>query len=99
VWPGTGVLLSLAALHYAFNILKVELLFAEVFENNISPINLHKALGYTAKPDRLASTTGGKKVVLKCFEYKKQDWQVKREIILANLPEQIKQAAEFIEFN
>lgn len=99
VWPGTGVLLSLAALDYAFNTLNVELLFAEVFENNISPIKMHKALGYTVKPDKLASTKCGKKVVLKCFEFRRQDWEANREIILAKLPKQIKQAADFISFN
>ncbi len=99
VWPGTGILLSLAALDYAFNVLKVECLFAEVFETNLSPINMHKALGYSANPDKLVSTKGGKKVVLKCFEFQRPDWEIKKEIIFAKLPKQIRQAADFIVFN
>lgn len=99
VWPGTGVLLSVAALDYAFNILKVERLCAEVFENNLSPIRMHQAFGYTARPNRFVTTKSGKEIELKCFEYLEEDWQKNRESVLARLPKQIRRAADFILFD
>lgn len=99
VWPGTGVLLSVAALEYAFKILKVEKLSAEVIETNISPIRMHQAFGYTAKPDKFATTKSGKEIKLKCFECLRVDWEKNKETILAKLPKQIRQAADFIVFN
>ena len=98
VWPGTGVLLSVAALDYAFNILKVEYLFAEVFEKNLSPIKIHTAFEYKARPDKLVCTKGGREMIMKCFEFRRSDWMTRREIILAKLPKQIRQAADSIVF-
>ncbi|MBL8370324.1 MAG: UDP-4-amino-4,6-dideoxy-N-acetyl-beta-L-altrosamine N-acetyltransferase [Burkholderiaceae bacterium] len=98
VWPGTGVLLAVAALDYAFNTLDVQLLSAEVFEDNASPIKMHKTFGYAEKPDRFAVTKGGKRVKVKCFEYMKQDWEKNREKILCKLPKQIREAADSIVF-
>jgi UDP-4-amino-4,6-dideoxy-N-acetyl-beta-L-altrosamine N-acetyltransferase len=99
VWPGTGVLLSIAALDYAFNTLKVERLCAEVFESNTSPIRMHQTFGYTEKPDKLVTTKSGKEIKLKCFEYLRTDWKKNRKSVLTKLPKQIIQAADFIVFN
>lgn len=99
VWPGTGVLLSVAALEYAFEILKVDKLCAEVFERNLSPIRIHQAFGYKSKPDRPVTTKSGKEIKLKCFEYLKVDWEKDKENILDKLPKQIRQAAKSIIFN
>lgn len=99
IWPGTGVLLSVAALEYAFKILKVEKLIAEVFEKNLSPIRMHQAFGYKSKPDRSVVTVSGKEMTLKCFEYSKLDWENKCEEIFGKLPKKIRQAANSIVFN
>lgn len=99
VWPGTGVLLSIAALDYAFDILEVERLSAKVFESNASPIRMHQAFGYTPMLDRLIITRSGQEVKLKSFFYLKKDWKINREIIISKLPKQIRIAADFIFFD
>lgn len=99
VWPGSGVILSVAALEYAFNILKVNRLCAEVFESNTSPIRMHQTFGYLEKPGKLATTKSGKEIKLKCFEFLRVDWENDKESVLAKLPKQIRQAANFIVFN
>lgn len=98
VWPGTGVLLSVAALEYAFQTLKVETLVAEVFANNLSPIRIHQVFGYKAKPDRCVTTKSGREIKLKCFEYSKIDWEKDKEKTFSKLPKQIRQAANSIIF-
>lgn len=98
VWLGTGMLLSIAALDYAFNDLNIKKLNAEVLESNISPIIMHQALEYTINPDKPDTTRSGKKINLKCFSYEKQDWIKNRESILNKLPIKISQATDLISF-
>lgn len=98
VWPGSGVLLSIAALDFAFLSLKVEVLNAEVFEENSSPIRMHKTFGYSTLRDKVVKTKSGREVTLKCFGYLKSDWLKNRENILSKLPKQIQHAANSIIF-
>ncbi len=79
IWPGTGVLLAIAALDYAFNHLEVDKLRAEVFEHNISPIRMHQAFGYRTMRDRNVTTKNGRQVRLLCFEYSQEEWRANRE--------------------
>ena len=46
VWPGSGLILSLAALLYAFEMIKIDTLKAEVLEFNQGPQRMHNLLGY-----------------------------------------------------
>lgn len=99
IWPGTGVLLAIAALDYAFNHLEVNKLQAEVFEDNTSPIRMHQAFGYKPRQDRTVTTKNGRQVRLLCFEYLQEDWKANREKVLGKMPKQIRDAAELIVFD
>lgn len=99
IWPGTGVLLAIAALDYAFNHLEVDKLQAEVFEDNTSPIRMHQTFGYKPRQDKIVTTKNGRQVRLLCFEYLQKDWKANREKVLGKMPKQIRAAAEFIVFD
>ena len=99
VWPGSGLLLEVAALDYAFEKLLLEQLNAEVLEFNIAPQKLHNIFGYTASGvDENAVERDGKKYALLKYSYKKTVWQESRERIISKLPKQIRQGVEKIEF-
>lgn len=100
VWPGSGLILEIAALDFAFNILKTEQLVAEVFEDNLSPIRIHKVFGYQlAEKNIVRATRSGHNKQLSCFIYTKFDWLANKEQVLAKLPRQIKEAAQLIKFS
>lgn len=98
VWPGSGVILEIAALDYAFTILDMDNLYAEVFEENQSPIRMHHFFDYQIEKEKTCNTRSGRKITLKCFSYSKKNWKTRREGILMKLPKQMYEAASFIEF-
>ncbi|GAB3443572.1 UDP-4-amino-4,6-dideoxy-N-acetyl-beta-L-altrosamine N-acetyltransferase [Massilia solisilvae] len=98
VWPGSGLILEIAALDFAFGTLDVATLVAEVFEGNRSPIQMHRTFGYREQETKSASTRSGQAKNLICFSYAKADWLANRDQVLAKLPRQIRAAAEHIHF-
>jgi len=99
VWPGSGLLLEVAALDFALKKLSLEQLNAEVFDFNFAPQKMHKIFGYTSV-DATENTIEreGKEHVLFKFQYKKTDWINNREKIVAKLPKQIREGIENIRF-
>lgn len=99
VWPGSGLLLEVAALDFALKKLSLEQLNAEVFDFNSAPQKMHKIFGYTSV-DATENTIEreGKEHVLFKFQYKKTDWINNREKIVAKLPKQIREGIENIRF-
>jgi len=99
VWPGSGLLLEIAALQYALEIKEAEVLYAEVLSFNKSVIKLHTLFQYTALEDGRAFTRNEERHSVKCFEYKREQWQHNKTKILSRLPKQVSAAANFIQFD
>ncbi|MFC4700526.1 UDP-4-amino-4,6-dideoxy-N-acetyl-beta-L-altrosamine N-acetyltransferase [Glaciecola siphonariae] len=96
VWPGSGLLLEIAALDYASTVKHIDTLYAEVLSFNTGVLKMHKLFEYTPLPDIEASS---QEHTIKVFQYVLADWRNTRSAILAKLPKQIAGAAAFIEFN
>jgi UDP-4-amino-4,6-dideoxy-N-acetyl-beta-L-altrosamine N-acetyltransferase len=99
VWPGTGILLEIAALDFAAAQGAAQLR-AEVLDFNVAPIKLHRFFAY----QQLASKAGvierdGVAHDALVFRYAMSDWRMARAGILAKLPKQVAAAAENIQFN
>ena len=99
VWPGSGLLLEIAALEYALNIKEATELYAEVLSFNKSVIKLHTLFQYTALEDGRAFTRDQEKHVVKRFKYEREQWQQNKQKVLGRLPRQIGTAANFIHFD
>lgn len=99
VWPGSGLLLEIAALDYAFYHLNVKRLNAEVFEFNTPAIRMHHHFEYKFEGASTVSypRDGIEHKLLKYF-YLQQDWTEQREHLLDKLPKQINAAAKKITF-
>lgn len=98
VWPGSGLLLEIAALDYAAAQTKLELLYAEVLSFNHSVIKMHQIFGYQALPDLPGKTRDNQPYTVKTFQYPLAQWRANRTLILQRLPKQISAAADFISF-
>lgn len=98
VWPGSGLLLEIAALDYAFIGKNAATLYAEVLSSNQSVLKMHKLFQYDALEDRTDEKTDGAIVTVKRFLYHQKQWLLKREKVLSMLPKQIGAAAQHIHF-
>lgn len=99
VWPGSGLLLEIAALDYAAAQSDCNTLHAEVLSFNHSVLKLHQLFGYQETAiTAAASTRNGVHYQIHHFCYSTADWLSNRAAILAKLPKQIASAAAFIEF-
>nr|WP_136249832.1 UDP-4-amino-4,6-dideoxy-N-acetyl-beta-L-altrosamine N-acetyltransferase [Ningiella ruwaisensis] len=91
-WPGSGLLLEVAALDYASTQAKVAQLYAEVLDFNQSVLKMHKLFGYKTLED------DSQRPQVKRFVYDTDEWRTNRTAILARLPKQIAKASELIRF-
>lgn len=98
VWPGSGLLLEIAALDYAASDNATHTLYAEVLSFNHNVIKMHQLFGYQPKPDKPGATRENEAYQVKVFEYPVTAWCQNREAILAKLPKQIAAAAARIKF-
>lgn len=99
VWPGSGLLLEIAALDYAAAQPDCSNLHAEVLSFNHSVHKLHRLFGYQETSIQPAQAVrDGSPCKVHHYLYSTADWQANRSTILAKLPKQIAQAAAFIEF-
>ena len=101
VWPGSGLLLEVAALDYAFINKNAAALYAEVLSSNQSVLKMHKLFQYEALEDRIdekPEKKDGTTVTVKRFLYQQKQWLTKREKVLSMLPKQIGAAAQHIHF-
>jgi UDP-4-amino-4,6-dideoxy-N-acetyl-beta-L-altrosamine N-acetyltransferase len=100
VWPGSGLILEMGALRYAFDIIKVDLLRAEVFAHNEAPLRMRKVFGYVPDdPPERKVRVDDREEQLKRFFLKKSDWKYQKESLLMRLPASIRVASEQIEFS
>ena len=98
VWPGSGLLLEIAALDYAASDNTTHTLYAEVLSFNQSVIKMHQLFGYQPMPDKPGAVRDHEAYQVKVFEYPLSLWRNKRDAILAKLPKQIVAAAARIKF-
>lgn len=99
IWPGTGLLLELTALDYAFARLGLETLLAEVLEFNTGPQKIHDLFGFE-RLGRLpaALSRDGQALGAIGFRYRRLDWQAGRDAVVQRLPRQIREAAALIRY-
>lgn len=99
VWPGTGILLELAALDFAAAH-GAQSLRAEVLDFNQAPIKLHRFFGYRQIDSKTAEIErDGVAHDALVFVYDMDDWRAARAGVLAKLPKQVAAAAGNIHFN
>ena len=99
VWPGSGLLLEIAALDYAAMQSDQHTLYAEVLSFNHSVLKMHQLFGYHPQPDLPGKLRGNEAYQVKVFHYPLADWRANRDEVLKRLPKQIGAAAAFIQFN
>lgn len=98
-WPGSGILLELAALDFAAQ-QGASRLRAEVLDFNLPPIKLHRFFGYTQLDSKPAQAERDGRLHDACvFIYDMDDWRQARAGVLARLPKQVVAAAGKIHFN
>lgn len=99
IWPGSGLLLELTALDYAFARLGLHTLLAEVLEGNSGPQKIHELFGFERLGTRPAAAwRDGKPVAAQLFCYRHKDWSARRSDILQGLPRQIRDAALLLDY-
>lgn len=99
VWPGTGILLEIAALDFAAQQGALQLR-AEVLDFNLPPIKLHRFFGYQQLASKVAAVMrDGVAHEALVFLYAMSDWRAARSAVMAKLPKQVAAAAGNIHFN
>lgn len=98
VWPGSGLLLEIAALDYAAAQIELTSLYAEVLSFNQSVVRMHEFFGYQPLPDRPGQMRNDEPYVVNVFSYELDEWRKNRIRVLARLPKQICAAADLIQF-
>jgi hypothetical protein len=101
VWPGSGLLLEIAALDYGSNYKKqlIEQLKAEVLSINSSVLKLRELFEYKLKASRNnIGEHSDSNHLLHDFRYPVSIWPEQRDQVLAKLPKQISEAAKLISF-
>ncbi len=99
VWPGTGLLLEVAALDYAASQSGVHRLYAEVLSFNHSVLKMHRLFGYQPMEDKPGGTRDNIDYVVNTFHYPLASWPENRSTVLHKLPKQIGAAAQQIQFS
>lgn len=99
IWPGTGLLLELVALDYAFERLGLTTLWAEVLEFNKGPRKIHDFFGFERIGTRPGATfRDGKPIAAVRFRYERESWCVQRTKISTQLPKQVREAAALLHY-
>ncbi|WP_397600374.1 UDP-4-amino-4,6-dideoxy-N-acetyl-beta-L-altrosamine N-acetyltransferase [Silvanigrella sp.] len=81
---GLSYLMGMLGLDLAFNIIKVNEIYAQVLENNFKSFRYHLQLGFNLESKELYSKNE-KNYYL--FKYNKNNWEFKRNMIEENLKE------------
>ncbi|MFC4656919.1 UDP-4-amino-4,6-dideoxy-N-acetyl-beta-L-altrosamine N-acetyltransferase [Rheinheimera marina] len=98
VWPGSGLLLEIAALDYAASQADIQTLYAEVLSLNKNVLKLHQLFEYDEDSCRQGGFRDQEVYQVHCFSYPVQKWQQERQRILHKLPPAIREAAALITF-
>ena len=98
VWPGSGLILELAALDFSASHKQFSHLLAQVLSFNHAANKMHKVFEYA----KLSLEKGGERNGLSFdvlhYSYELKQWAQNRDKILTKLPQKIAQAAAHIQF-
>ncbi|MEO9945580.1 MAG: UDP-4-amino-4,6-dideoxy-N-acetyl-beta-L-altrosamine N-acetyltransferase [Paraglaciecola sp.] len=104
VWPGSGIMLEVAALDYAVmgyvreNQLKYSHLLAQVLSFNHAANKMHKLFEYEQVRQEPAAERDGNPFTVLHYSYELKQWLHKREKVLNKLPKNIRLASTQIQF-
>ncbi|GGD72431.1 UDP-4-amino-4,6-dideoxy-N-acetyl-beta-L-altrosamine N-acetyltransferase [Lacimicrobium alkaliphilum] len=98
IWPGSGLLLEVAALDYAAAFTTAEALYAEVLSFNLGVLKLHRLFEYEPLQSRKGGQREGQAFDVLRFRYALENWRCRRQKILSKLPAQIRAATDYISF-
>lgn len=98
LWPGSGLILQVAGLDYAFQRLRTERVIAEVFDFNSGPQRLHAICGFTLESRQAGvRRDGGAHDILR-YSLMADSWARQRAEMISSLPKQIHSAIEVMSF-
>ncbi|MDP5030342.1 MAG: UDP-4-amino-4,6-dideoxy-N-acetyl-beta-L-altrosamine N-acetyltransferase [Paraglaciecola sp.] len=98
VWPGSGIILELAALDYASHNPIFTHLDAQVLSFNNAANKLHQVFEYERIKSVPAGQRNGQSFDILHYRYPLDLWSQKRDKVLAKLPKNIKLVAASIQF-
>jgi UDP-4-amino-4,6-dideoxy-N-acetyl-beta-L-altrosamine N-acetyltransferase len=98
VWPGSGIILELAALDFAANNNQFSHLLAQVLSFNNAANKMHKVFEYEQVNTEIGGERDGLPFDILHYSYELKQWQQNRDKILAKLPKNIALAAAQIQF-
>ena len=98
VWPGSGIILELAALDFAASHSQFSHLLAQVLSFNQAANKMHKVFEYEQVSCTKGGQRNGQNYDILHYSYDLQQWPQKRDNILKKLPKSFALAASQIEF-
>jgi UDP-4-amino-4,6-dideoxy-N-acetyl-beta-L-altrosamine N-acetyltransferase len=98
VWPGSGIILELAALDFSANHGQFSHLLAQVLSFNNAANKMHKVFEYEQVSLEKGGVRNGIEFDIHHYSYALKQWHKNRDKILAKLPKNIALAAAQIEF-
>jgi UDP-4-amino-4,6-dideoxy-N-acetyl-beta-L-altrosamine N-acetyltransferase len=98
VWPGSGIILELAALDYVCANPRFSHLDAQVLSFNMAANKLHKVFEYEQLMAQQAGQRNEQDFAILHYSYPLKQWSQKRDKILAKLPKNIALVAATIQF-
>jgi UDP-4-amino-4,6-dideoxy-N-acetyl-beta-L-altrosamine N-acetyltransferase len=98
VWPGSGILLELAALDFSASHSQFSHLLAQVLSFNNAANKMHKVFEYEQVNIQKGGERDGLDFDILHYRYQLKQWPQKRDKILAKLPKKIALAAAYIQF-
>lgn len=98
VWPGSGIILELAALDFTAAHSQFSHLVAQVLSFNTSASKMHKVFEYEQVSVEKGGARDGQNFDILHYSYALSQWPTKRVEILTKLPKKIALAAATIQF-
>lgn len=98
VWPGSGIILELAALDFAASHSQFSHLIAQVLSFNHGANKMHKVFEYKQVNTEIGGERDGLPFDILHYSYELKQWQQNRDKILTKLPKNIALAAAQIQF-
>ena len=98
VWPGSGIIMELAALDFVAKHSQFSHLLAQVLSFNNAANKMHKVFEYKQVNSEKGGERNGLKFDILHYSYALNQWHKKRDKILAKLPKNIALAAANIQF-
>lgn len=98
VWPGSGIILEIAALDFSASHCQFSHLLAQVLSFNSAANKMHKVFEYEQVSLEKGGERNGLNFDIFHYSYELKQWAQKRDTILAKLPKNMALAATQIQF-